>query len=256
MATDFKKYDSRGTGELQEDEAMRLLEARGETKRFVELRQMVQEMDYDQNRELSMLEWACAYYGKSWKVLHTPSVNQEEIDAAIAKIREATRKEVEAGELARAKEREKHEAAEAEERRVQELERRKREAEQKRQQETTMGGIKGAAAKFHYAGADTQDQTKTNADKIKAEAAARLEQKRLEKEKLQAEEDRVRAIAEIKRAEEEKKKAEEGSAEALRRKQEEMKLQAEENERLAAQAEIERKAKVQAKLKEKFGGQK
>jgi len=99
----FMKFDGRKVGELQEDEALRLLEYRGETKRFVELRQMVQDMDYDNNRELSFLEWSCAYFGKSWRVLHEPAVNQEDIDKAIQKFRDASQKEVEAAELARAK---------------------------------------------------------------------------------------------------------------------------------------------------------
>jgi len=239
MAADFKKYDSRGTGELQEDEAMRLLEARGETKRFVELRQMVRDMDYDQNRELSMLEWACAYYTKSWQELHNPSANQAEIDAAMAKLRHAQEREIATAEEARRK-------AAAERARVEALEQAKIEAEQRRNHETKQAGIKGAAAKFHYAATDTKDQTKDNAAKIKAEAAARAEAKRMEKEQKLAEEERARAAEEL-------KNAEEGSAERQKQKQEEMKRQAEEAEKQAAIAEAERKRRVQANLAAKFG---
>jgi hypothetical protein len=43
---------------------MRLLEARGETKSFKELRQMVADIDVDQNHKLSFLEWACGVFSK------------------------------------------------------------------------------------------------------------------------------------------------------------------------------------------------
>ncbi len=59
---------------MQEHEALRLLENRHETKTFKELRQMVIDIDIDQNRELSFLEWACAIFNKSWAQLHTPCV--------------------------------------------------------------------------------------------------------------------------------------------------------------------------------------
>jgi len=253
MAASFKKFDSRGVGELQEDEAMRLLESRGETKRFVELRSMVKEMDFDQNRELSMLEWACAYYGKSWKILHTPSPNQEEVDRAMTKLKHAMQKEIEAGERARKMAHEKEVAAQREEQRQQELERRNREEEVKRKQETSAQGIRGTAAKFHYAATDTKDLTKSNEEKIKAEAAARKEQKRLEEEKKKAEEEKSRAIEEQERAKEERRKVEEGAIEAHKKQQEDMKKKAEEEERMAVEKEKERKAKVQAALKAKFG---
>ena len=41
LRDDFLRYDSNALGELEEDAAMRLLEDRGETKTFVELRQMI-----------------------------------------------------------------------------------------------------------------------------------------------------------------------------------------------------------------------
>jgi len=215
MAEAFKKHDSRGRGELQEDEALRLLESRKETKRVVELREMIKEMDFDKNRELSMLEWSCAYFSKSWKALHTPSDNQAEIDAAMAKLRQVI---------------------EAENRRKEEEERREREAKEQRENDLQKVGIKGAAAKFHYAAADTADQTKTNADKIKAEAAARKAKKDAEDEKKKAE---MKSVQE---------------REEMIRKQEELKRSHEEEERIAAEKEVERKAKVQAALKAKFGG--
>ena len=52
---EFLKFDKGKKGELEENEAMMLLEARGETKTFRELRQMVADMDIDTNHRLSFL---------------------------------------------------------------------------------------------------------------------------------------------------------------------------------------------------------
>jgi len=282
----FVKFDSRKVGELQEDEALRLLEYRGETKRVVELRQMVKEMDYDHNRELSFLEWACAYFNKSWRELHQPGVNQEDIDRAMAKFRIAMEKEIEAGEMARKKAEEirqhesKHEELEEEKVKVAEKELQRKEEEkrvaeeQRRAREDALGqqGIKGMTAKFHYAASDTKDTTKDNETKIKFELEVKrkkkmeeerieLEKKRTNEEKQKAQEEKEKAEEEKKQAEkekaaaeEERKQAEQGSAETIKRKQEELKKKEEDDKRLADEKEKERKAKVQAKLKEKFGG--
>eukprot|EP01114_Cavostelium_apophysatum_P023697 TRINITY_DN9010_c0_g1_i1.p2 TRINITY_DN9010_c0_g1~~TRINITY_DN9010_c0_g1_i1.p2 ORF type:complete len:263 (-),score=103.95 TRINITY_DN9010_c0_g1_i1:1923-2711(-) len=220
MADSFKKFDGRGKGELQEDEALRLLESRKETKRVVELRQMVKDMDFDKNRDLCFLEWACAYFNKSWKTLHSPSANQAEVDRAMKKLVEAEEKD----RVAKAK--------------LADDEKKKKEEEEKRKADLQNTGIKGAAAKFHYAGTDTADKTKSNEDRIKSEAAAR----KAEKEKKAAEEEKARveadsAAAEIKRQQDLKDKAEREQAEK-------------------EAAEVERKAKVQAALKAKFGGAK
>jgi len=308
----FMKFDGRKVGELQEDEALRLLEYRGETKRVVELRQMVQEMDYDHNREISFLEWSCAYFGKSWKVLHEAAVNQEDIDKALQKFRDASQKEIQAAEIARAKAEEVRKAelkgveleernksleeknreleeqkllvAERENQRKEELKRKEEEEKRKREEATSQQGVKGMAAKFHYKSADTKDTTKENQLKINRELEAKKKKKeeekvieeekkrtdeekqlteehakkneeereRAEEEKRIAEEEKQQAELEKAKAEEERKKAEEGSADYLKLKQEEMKRKEEEDKRLAEEKEKERKAKVQAKLKEKF----
>jgi len=234
----FVKFDSRKVGELQEDEALRLLEYRGETKRVVELRKMVKEMDYDKNRELSFLEWCCAYFSKSWRDLHTPGKNQKEVDKALDKLRLAMIKEIEAGENARRA---------MEEEKVRQIEQQAKEDEerQKREKDLSQTGIKGMAAKFHYVATDTGDTTSNNAEKIKAEAAARRALKQAETDKRKAEEDR-------KSAEEEKARTEREAAEVHQREQEEMRLKEENDKREAEEKERDRKAKVQAKLKEKF----
>ncbi len=67
---------------------MRLLESRGETRTFQELRAMVEKIDLDKNRKLSFLEWACAVFGKTWEELHREvklelkrTAEQDEADA-------------------------------------------------------------------------------------------------------------------------------------------------------------------------------
>jgi len=217
MKVSFIKFDARGVAELQEDEAMRLLESRKETKRAVELREMIKEMDFDKNRQISLLEWLCAYFKKSWKELHTPGKNQAELEKAIQKIRLAEQKEIEAIQKLRADEK------------------KKQEVEEQRQRDLQKTGIKGAAAKFHWAANDTADTTKSNEERLKAEAAAR----KAEKDKKKAEEDKA--------------KLEEEARQDILRKQEELKQKEEEDKRIAEEKERERKAKVQAALKNKFG---
>jgi len=226
MAEDFKKQDSRKKGELQEDQALRLFEIRKETKRYVELRKMVKDLVYDSRREFSFLEWSCIAYNKSWKELHAAGANQAEIDAAIARIREAE---------------EKQERVEQEERRRKEnIARQEAKDKQDREEQTGRAGVLGAASKFDWAGKDSKDTTQTNAERIKAEAAARKQTKDAIAAKKQAEEDKIRA--------------EKNSAEEMKRKQEEMKRKSEEDDRIAAEKEAERKARVQAALRKQFGG--
>lgn len=62
LLKEFQKFDRQHQGELEENESMQLLEARHETKTFVELRQLVSDIDLDQNRKLSFLEFACAIF--------------------------------------------------------------------------------------------------------------------------------------------------------------------------------------------------
>jgi len=155
-----------------------------------------------------------------------PEQNQAEIDAAIARIREAE---------------EKQERVEQEEKRRKEnIARQEAQDKRERDEQTNRKGVIGAAAKFDWAGKDTKDTTQTNAERIKAEAAARKNTKDAIAAKKQAEEDKIRA--------------EKDSAEVMKRKQEEMKRKSEEDDRIAAEKEVERKAKVQAALRRQFGG--
>ena len=66
----FKKLDVHGRGELEENEAMMMFERRGSIKTARELRQLVMAMDQNSNHRLSLLEWLCAHFGKSYADLN------------------------------------------------------------------------------------------------------------------------------------------------------------------------------------------
>lgn len=103
---EFIKFDVGKKGELEENEAMMLLEYRGETKTFRELRAMVAEMDIDNNHKLSFLEYSCALYKKDYASLND-FVDEDARQAALAQVKAANeaRLRVEA-EMVAAKERE------------------------------------------------------------------------------------------------------------------------------------------------------
>jgi len=213
----FDRFDSRRQGELEEDEALRLLEFRKETKTVSELRQLVKDIDLDHNHKLCFLELCCSVFKKSWAILHAPShdpaelallseltsnlaqfqVNaqrqSEEMAAAEANKRkelsEIERKKAELGEERALKEQAEHKKREEELRREEE-----RKAEEQRRM--GQGGAKGAAAFFEVSAGSTTDKTASNAEKIKAEAAHRRELKRLEEEQKKADQEAKRTAEE------------------------------------------------------------
>ena len=71
MLESFVRFDKGKKGYLEEDEAMMMLERRGEVKTFAEMRSAVRDIDLHAKRNLSFLEWACGVFDKSWIVLHT-----------------------------------------------------------------------------------------------------------------------------------------------------------------------------------------
>ena len=73
MLKDFVKYDKGKKGHLEEDEAMMMLESRGDPTSFVELRSKVRDIDLHKKRNLTFLEWCCAVFDKSWIELHQRS---------------------------------------------------------------------------------------------------------------------------------------------------------------------------------------
>lgn len=68
---------SSGDFELEEDQAHRLFEARGETKTVVEMRELFADIDVDKNHKLSFLEWCCGAFKLSWAELHAGVVVDE-----------------------------------------------------------------------------------------------------------------------------------------------------------------------------------
>jgi len=241
----FQKFAKPNLGELEEDEAMRLLEARGNVKSFKELRQMVSDIDVDKNRKLSFLEWACAIYSKSWDVLWTPSIDPEEIAKAEKLQQEAIAYEAKQKALAEEAEKESNakaleelKASEAKARADGDVDAAARFAEatrlenirqaealkkkhadeaaakakkakeeaEKKASDLRKAGVAGMAAKFKYAASDTKDSTKDNKAEIDAGVARRKELKRQELE----------AIAKAKLAEEEKQKKDIEAAQAAK----------------------------------------
>jgi len=288
LKVQFAKFDSKGQGELEEDQAMRLLESRNETKTFRELRESVAEIDIDKNRKLCFLEWACAIFNKSWAVLHAPSVDPEEVrraqeiaDAAERELAEAKEKadkhreeeeqatlaalrakgnqaEVEAEIARQAAARKKRDEDEAAAKKL-----REEQLAELRARELAQSGVAGKAALFKYAAADTQDPTKNNEARIRAEAAKRREAKEAEEraaiakkkaaeeataaEKAAAEKARLKAIAEKEAAEKEaaRLKAEEEKRKALAG-DEKMRVEREAYEKAKAEAEAKARAKAEA----------
>jgi len=278
LMNQFKTYAKPNKGELEEDEAMRLLEARNNTKTFKELRQMVSDIDVDKNRKLSFLEWACAIYAKSWDKLHAVATDPEEIAkaeaiqaAALAEEEKRRFVEDEARRIedekrvhelrAKAEKAAANEGAEASARAKAELEaelarqadalkrrhadeaaeKARREAEEQATRAASLKkqGVAGKVALFKYAAQDSsKNTTKENEEKLKDDIAKK---KAIKQQELEA-------LAKKKIADEEtaKKKAE--AEEAHRRAEiaEKERLVAEEAK---ARAEAER-LQASAKLKE------
>jgi len=219
----FKKFAKPNKGELEEDEALRLLESRDQTKTFKEMRQMVADIDIDKNRKLSFLEWACAIYSKSWDKLHALTVDPQEVAKlealakAAAEEEKAKRDEVERALIAENERRveqlraeqkkaekennveatkaaklalEAELARQAEELKakhaaeVAEKARIEKESAEKRSAELKRQGVAGKVALFKYAASDTQDITKKNAARIHNEVAKKKEIKKQEIEAL------------------------------------------------------------------------
>jgi hypothetical protein len=67
LRTEFDTFDAVGSGHLDVLSSMRLLEARKETRTFVELREMVEGAHVQSSlRHMSFLEWACTVFDKNW----------------------------------------------------------------------------------------------------------------------------------------------------------------------------------------------
>jgi len=234
----FQKFDAKKQGELEEDEALHLLEFRGETKTSRELRTMVADIDKDKNHKLSFLEFACAVLTRSWQTLHEPTGDPDAL-ADLEKLKHQTElwksqsesereaKQIEEekalnASLQKMKEKDlaeqKHTELGAQQKKKQdEEERLKKDEEDKRKSAVGKAGVKGRAAMFDYAGSDTSDKTSKNAEQIKADAAARKAKQQSEQELKKADEEAKKAKGEAEKASEAKKKADEEAEKKIRR---------------------------------------
>eukprot|EP01120_Amphizonella_sp_Union-15-10_P012225 TRINITY_DN5395_c0_g1_i1.p1 TRINITY_DN5395_c0_g1~~TRINITY_DN5395_c0_g1_i1.p1 ORF type:complete len:249 (-),score=88.01 TRINITY_DN5395_c0_g1_i1:69-815(-) len=193
LAEEFKKYDGRGVGKLEEFEALRLLEARKETITFSKFRETFTEIELDKNRSLSFSEWALFYYKKSPKELFAPVTGcPPEILAALEKAIEAFQAVV--------------------------AKKKAREEKMKKLEEIAkQGGVKGAAAKNELEQMRSEDETAANKELLTSQAKQKKMQKAVDsgdaaekarQEAIKQEERRLKAEQEKKRQEEEKKKQE------------------------------------------------
>ena len=154
MYNQFKKLDVNNKGELDEHEAMMMFERRGSIKTARELRQLVMVMDQNSNHKLSLLEWLCAHFGKSFADLND-FVDQEARERALVEA-------MKAGEEAKKAE-EEIQRAEAQK----ELQASLRAAALERESKLT--GVAGMRAFFARQVESAGDSTKTNEQQIKEE---------------------------------------------------------------------------------------
>jgi len=254
----FDLFDSHKLGELQEDEALQLMEHRGETKTFKELRKMISGYDLDHNHKLGFLELACVLFGKSWADLHSASGDASQVEALTKLSAQAGQYLAEASaeldkfanmnqeqqaaankakeEAFRAAQEQAHLEAELEHKRHEEEEKKKSEDDKKA---AALGqkGVKGAGAKFLYAALNTHDTTADNAARIKKEAAEK-------KAKKEAEQKAATAKAAAEKSEREAKEAAELLARQLEEKaraENDLK-ESEKQKSLAEKARVEKEA--------------
>ena len=189
---EFLKHDLKKEGQLDEHEALMLLEHRGMAHTATELRTLLAEIDKNNDRMVNFLEWCCFFYKKDWEELNC-FVDEAAREAALAEAKIAGLKAKAA------------EAAIAEAKRLEEVKAQKRAAEL--EAEAKLTGVKGAAAFFKRAGEATENTTLSNKERITQEAARRRELREAKKaqEAAHAEATKVKSAEEI--AEEVAKKA-------------------------------------------------
>lgn len=222
----FKKHDLKNCGNLDEHEALMLLEHRDMAHTATELRVLLSEIDKDKDRRVNFLEWCCFFFKKDWLELNN-FVDEESRANAIAEA-------MAAGERAKLAE-----AAIAEAKRLQEEKAKKKAAEL--EEEAKLTGVKGAAAFFKRAGESaTGESTLSNKERITQEAARRkaLREAKAAEEKAKSEASKVKSAEEI---------AAEVAAKALEVKADEERLEAEK----IAKEKADRIARKKA-LNEKF----
>ena len=246
LKEEFSKFDDKKKGELEVDQAMRLLEARHETKTYTELRELLKSIDQNSNNLLSLLEWLCAFFNKSWETLTTPDaeVDVEAIKAELMAEAKKKEEEAQAAEL-------EYQRARVQSMAVKEASAAAKQARLEAEKEMT--GVK-ANAFFTRIAEESQEDANSNMtieQQVKHEAALRKEKKRIKEQEELARKEREEAeikaaqIAEeeLKKAGVEKEKAyEEEKARVAA--EEEAKKQKEADERAASRARLKERMKM------------
>ena len=181
LKTEFATFDDKSIGELETDQALRLLEARNETKTYTELRELLKEIDRNHNNMLNLLEWLCAVFNKSWDKLN------EEIEVDIEKIKEklmgdALRQEKEAQQKAEEYTRARVESMQVKDRAAAEQQARLDEEEK-------LKGNKKKIAMFERIMEESQQDANINdtiKQQVKHEAEKRKQEKLIKKEEAEA----------------------------------------------------------------------
>lgn len=119
LLVEFRKYDFSKTGELEENEALMLLESRGDTKTVIEMRETFAKIDANKNHKLSFLEWLCYIFEKDFIETNTFQDNE----ARAAAMEQARRAGEHARQLEEAEMQRKAAEEEAARRRAEEIER-------------------------------------------------------------------------------------------------------------------------------------
>lgn len=246
MKKEYMTFDDKSKGELEIDQAMRLLESRHETKTYTELRELLNDIDKNNNNKLSLLEWLCAFFNKSWDKLNEQvDIDVEAIKAEL--LAEAKKKEEEADKAqteftrARVESMQVKDAAEA-------MKKDRLEKEEK------MSGVKKANAFFTRIAEESQEDANKNMtieQQVRHEAELRKQKKEIKKQEEEAKKEReeaelkAEAIAEeeMKKAAVDKQKAYEEEKERAAKAEEERK-QKEADERAASRARLKERMKM------------
>lgn len=195
LKEEFDQFDEQKAGQLDYQQAMRLLEARNQTKTATELRTMLKELDTNNDLRVSFVEWSVVFFNKDIHHVSTTQVKfqrGQSFNIKNAEVAEATsRIEALEGEKEILRKKFEEEAAEVEKKRVEE--------EQKRQEEERLTGVARNVAMFRHR---AESGSESPEEKVKREAARRREEKRLREEKEEAERKARQAVREQAEAEE------------------------------------------------------
>ena len=247
LKAEYAKFDEKNVGELEMDQAMRLLESRHETKTYTELKELLNDIDKNNNNKLSLLEWLCAFYNKSWEKLNEQDaeVDVEAIKAEL--MAEANKAEAEAREA----------QVEYQRQRVQSMQVKDAAAslkQEKLEKEKKMTGVKKANAFFTRIAEESQEDANSNKtieEQVRHEAQLRKEAKLIKKQEEEAKKAKEEAEAKAQKiAEEELAKAGADKQKAYEEekarvaKLEEEKKQKEADERAASRQRLKERMKM------------